>query len=107
MLGLASVVRFRGKAIFAIPLLLVLLFTTGCKENPAHWPAEKVAEIVAKKLEVSDLTLQPTDSGFEGSGLRSDGETVNVVVTLHPDDFEFRWDGKGDRGFIYEGSYGL
>lgn len=79
--------------------------TTGCKDNPAKWPPDRIASKVAESLEISGLKLTPTANGLEGSGKRSDGETINVTVTLHPDTFEYRYDAKGDRGFVEEGKY--
>ncbi|HAC91335.1 MAG TPA: hypothetical protein DCF63_12015 [Planctomycetaceae bacterium] len=87
---------------------LLLVSLTGCrKDNPGKWPAERVTAKVAESLQLSEFSLSPATNGLEGSGKRADGETLKVVVTLHPDTSEIRWNAKGDRGFEEEGSYQL
>jgi hypothetical protein len=80
---------------------------SGCKDNPGKWAPDKVATKVAESLEVTDLTLSSTANGLEGTGKRSDGETITVVVKQDSTGGKITWDAKGDRGFVETGSYSL
>ena len=62
---------------------------------------------MAESLELTNVTLSPTERGLEGSGVRSDGETLTLLVTQHPEQSEIRWDARGDRGFVEEGRFQL
>lgn len=88
-------------------LLAVLFGLSGCKENPAKWPNDRIAEKVSESLDTTGLTLTATEKGLEGTGKREDGESVDVIVTLHPESSEIRWNAQGDRGFIEEGKFQL
>lgn len=89
-------------------LLLIVAFCLGCKENnPGKWPADQVAVKVSESLELSELVLNATGNGLEGSGKRSDGETVSVIVKQDETDRKISWEAKGDRGFVESGSYFL
>ena len=49
--------------------LAVLVGLTGCSgNNPGKWPVDKVAAQVAESLELTNVTLSPTERGLEGSG---------------------------------------
>jgi len=87
--------------------LTVVLGLCGCKDNPAKWPTDRVASEVAERLELTGLSLTSTVNGLEGTGQRSDGETVSVIVSLQPETSQFTWEAKGDRGFVEEGYYQL
>lgn len=93
--------------------IIVILFaflaslSAGCKQNVGTWPPDKVAPIVAKSLEISDLSLVKTDAGMEGTGKRADGETMTVKVTQDSANNKFSWEAKGDRGTFEAGSYAL
>lgn len=86
-------------------LVVMLLPLVGCKENVGNWPPEKVAPIVGQSLELSDFTLSKVGDTLEGTGKRTDGETVTVKVTQDPTNNKFTWDAKGDRGLVEMGNY--
>jgi hypothetical protein len=86
---------------------LTLLGLCGCKENPGKWAPAKVSTEVGARLEITGLVLTPSTKGLEGSGKRSDGETITVIVTQDANLGEIRWDAKGDRGFVEEGNFSL
>lgn len=94
----------RYACIFSLTLLVVF---SGCRDNPGKWTTERVAEKVSESLELSSLELTTTADGMEGSGKRSDGETVSVVVELQPQDSKFTWEATGDRGFVESGYFQL
>jgi hypothetical protein len=95
---------FLGKALV---FCLFVALISGCRDNPGKWPPEKVSTKIAESLELSDVSLSAVDGKLQGSGVRSDGETVSVTVTQHPESGEIRWDAKGDRGFVEEGYFQL
>ena len=100
--------RFKSNRIMVVLLFaFIVSLTTGCKQNVGTWPPDKVAPIVAKSLEISDLSLVKTDAGMEGTGKRADGETMTVKVTQDSANNKFSWEAKGDRGFFEAGSYAL
>lgn len=100
--------RFKSNRIMVVLLFaFIVSLTTGCKQNVGTWPPDKVAPIVAKSLEISDLSLVKTDAGMEGTGKRADGETMTVKVTQDSANNKFSWDAKGDRGSFEAGSYEL
>ncbi|MBX3420509.1 MAG: hypothetical protein KF752_03025 [Pirellulaceae bacterium] len=85
-----------------------ILAMSGCRQdNPGSWPVERVTAKVAESLGLSDLNLQNTERGLEGTGKRADGELLKLTVTQHPDEHAIRWEATGDRGFVEEGSYQL
>lgn len=89
-------------------LALLVAGVVGCGvDNPGNWPAEKVSAYLADHFEITDVVLTPTADGFSGTGKRADGETLNISVTMVPEKSEFRWDAKGDRGFVEEGDFAL
>ena len=99
----------RGKCQLSWMLLMLLMgLTLGCAgDNPGTWTAEKVSAHLADRLEITDVKLSATENGFSGTGLRADGETLDLKITQDPEKLEMRWDVKGDRGFVEEGSYGF
>lgn len=100
--------RFKSNRIMVVLLFaFIASLTTGCKQNVGTWPPDKVAPIVVKSLEISDLSLVKTETGLGGTGKRADGETVTVKVTQDSANNKFSWEAKGDRGFFEAGSYEL
>lgn len=86
--------------------MLVLL--VGCKkDNPGTWPVEKVTQKVIESLQLSELELNKSEKGFEGTGKRSDGESFSVQITQDPSSSMISWDAKGDRGTNEIGNFRL
>ncbi len=97
-----------GSSLVACLLLGLWACSIGCnRKNPGTWSADKVAAHLSEQLQASDVQLESTPSGFTGTGMRADGETLTIVVAQDPANQEFRWDVKGDRGFVEDGSYGF
>ncbi|GAB5403365.1 MAG: hypothetical protein Aurels2KO_15960 [Aureliella sp.] len=88
-------------------LALLCLVLTGCRENAGTWGEEKVKDKIIEKLELTDATLEPAESGFTGSGKREDGETVSFTIEQDPETGRMSWDAQGDRGFFEDGYYEL
>jgi hypothetical protein len=104
MFPLNHFLRLRG---LSLVIAISIACLSGCKDNPGKWAPDKVTTKVAESLEVTDLTLNSTANGLEGTGKRSDGETITVVVKQDSAGGTIAWDAKGDRGFVETGSYSL
>lgn len=90
-------------------MLLILTFSmTGCrKENPGTWPAEKIEAQLIERFNLSEVSLEKKEGGFEGSGTAEDGETYTFDIKQFPSESKYTWDAKGDRGTFEDGFYEL
>lgn len=88
-------------------LLLSAVGLSGCTDNPGTWSEQKVASQIEESLELVESSLTKVDGGFEGTGKRSDGETLTFTIQQDPDASRMSWDAKGDRGFVEDGFYEL
>ena len=95
----------KGPTQLFLALSLYLLTLVGCGPNPGQWPQEKVAAHLSESLELQDVSLTKTAEGYNGSGMRSDGEKLTFTVTQDPTARKISWDAKGDRGFVEQGSF--
>lgn len=99
--------RFPRLLGLSLVMVIGLVCSSGCKENPGEWAPDKIATQVASSLEITGLSLTSTATGLEGSGKRADGETISVVVRRDSANKKISWEAKGDRGFVETGSYGF
>ena len=97
-----------GRWLFGSMLVVGLLVTVGCGQNPGTWGAEKVTAKIAASLELSGVAVTPRpEGGFVGSGMRADGEKIEFTISQDAEAHRMSWDAKGNRGFVEEGFYEL
>lgn len=97
-----------GKKFGFSVVMLVCLLLVGCGDNPGNWPEERVKAKIQEKLELVEVSIsERQEGGFEGSGKRADGETVEFEISQNPDEHQMSWEATGDRGFVEEGFYEL
>jgi hypothetical protein len=89
-------------------LSILSLIAVGCREasHPGNWNADRVSNYLSERLEASEMKLEPTGKGFQGTAKRADGETLTIDVSQFPARQEFNWTVNGDRGFVEEGFFG-
>jgi hypothetical protein len=99
--------RTHTRTLLQYPLLCCLLLLGCTAETPGTWKQPKVEAEMTRKLELQQITLTPSASGFEGSGTAQDGETYKLKITQDPNKGRLDWTATGDRGSSEEGSWTL
>jgi hypothetical protein len=99
------------RLIIAVAMLSLTLVGCNRVDNPCNWTQAqletRLKETLTKtyNVELKEITLAKSDSGYTGTGKNAEGETYKIAVTNDAAGKKVSFKFDGDRGDHIEGEY--